>query len=82
MTSMVIDFYEKIFKWVNDNQGVVSIVIFLITLFIGWVSGIFSALRRKPRFKLSLLDGPTFCCTYLIGKKHGEYDALCTICCT
>lgn len=24
--------------------------------------------------KINLLPGPTFCCTYLIGDKHGEYD--------
>lgn len=38
------------------------------------MSGIFSALRRKPKFKLSLIDGPTFCCTYYIGKKYAEFE--------
>ncbi len=41
----------------------------------GWASGIFSALRRRPKFKLSLFDGPTFCCTYPIGKKCGELES-------
>jgi hypothetical protein len=70
----MIDIYEKVIKWINDNQGVVSVAIFLITITLGWASGIFSALRRRPKFKLSLFDGPTFCCTYPIGKKHGEFE--------
>lgn len=61
-------------KWSNDNQGVVSVVIFIITIAFGWASGIFSALRRKPKFKLSLIDGPTFCCTYPVGKMRGEFE--------
>ena len=61
-------------KWLNDNQGVVGVVIFAATLMLGWVSGIFSALRRKPKFKLRLIDGPTFVCTFQIGKKHGDFD--------
>jgi hypothetical protein len=60
--------------WTNLNQGIVSIAIFAITLLIGWISGIFSALRRKPKFKLDLLDGPTFCCTFLIGTRFNEHD--------
>lgn len=69
-----LDIYAKASKWANDNQGVVSVAIFVITIAFGWASGIFSALRRKPKFKLSLIDGPTFCCTYPIGKAHGEFE--------
>jgi hypothetical protein len=36
------------------------------------VSGIFSALRRRPKFKISLIDGPTFCCTFSNGAKRGD----------
>ncbi|API59457.1 hypothetical protein BSL82_09155 [Tardibacter chloracetimidivorans] len=61
-------------EWINANQGVVSIAIFVITLLLGWVSGIFGALRRKPRFRTRLIEGPTFCCTYLTGAKHGQFD--------
>jgi hypothetical protein len=61
-------------KWMNDNQGLISVAIFAATLLFGWISGIFSALRRKPKFKISLQLGPTFCCTYFTGEKHGEYE--------
>lgn len=61
-------------KWSNDNQGVVSIALFAITMALGWVSGIFSSLRQKPKFRLSLIEGPTFCCTYHVGKTQGEFE--------
>jgi hypothetical protein len=66
--------YAQSSKWLNDNQGVVGVAIFVATLALGWVSGIFSALRRRPKFKLSLIEGPTFCCTYQIGKLHGQHE--------
>lgn len=72
---LLINFYAQISKWSNENQGVVSLAIFIVTIAFGWVSGIFSALRRKPKFRLSLIDGPTFCCTFPIGKVHGDYEA-------
>lgn len=61
-------------NWFNLNQGVVSVAIFLLTICLGWASGIFSALRRKPKFKISIIPGPTFCCTYPVGKKYGDFD--------
>lgn len=74
MLTVLLDFYAPISKWSNANQGVVSLAIFAITIAFGWTSGIFSALRRKPKFKISLIDGPTFSCTYPVGKTHGEFD--------
>lgn len=74
MFASLLDLYILVAKWSNDNQGVVSVALFAITIGYGWASGIFSALRRKPKFKISLIDGPTFCCTYPVGKSHGEFD--------
>lgn len=61
--------------WANENQGILSVALFVITVIFGWFSGIFSALRRKPKFKIETIPGPTFCCTYLTGSKHQEYDS-------
>jgi hypothetical protein len=57
-------------RWANDNQGVVAIVLAVLSA-IG--TAIF-ALRRKPKFGLRLIPGPTYCCTFLVGQKYGEYD--------
>jgi hypothetical protein len=60
-------------KWSNANQGVLSLGIFATTLLLGWVSGIFGSLRRKPRFKLKLIPGPTFSCTFETGGEHAGF---------
>jgi len=39
----------------------------------GWVSGIFRALRKKPKFEFSSLTGPTFSCTFETGRKHNGH---------
>jgi len=60
-------------QWANDNQGIVSLCIFLVTIILGWSSGIFGALRRRPVFKIRAIDGPTLCCTYSVGREHAGY---------
>lgn len=68
------DYGQSLAAWSNANQGLLTIILFLLTLFLGWVSGIFAALRRRPRFRIRLIDGPTFCCTFQTGAKHGNFD--------
>lgn len=60
-------------RWSNANQGILSLGIFATTLFLGWISGIFASLRKKPKFKVDLIPGPTFCCTFETGGKYSEY---------
>jgi hypothetical protein len=63
-------------RWSNENQGVVTIAIFLVTIVLGWLSGIFAALRRKPKFKLTIITGPTFCCNFRVGKRYQGYESI------
>ena len=58
----------------NGNQGVLTVAIFITTLLFGWVSGIFAALRRKPRLRVNLIPGPSLCTTFPTGDKHNGYD--------
>lgn len=46
----------------------------MTTLVLGWVSGAFAALRRKPAFKVTLIEGPTFSCTFQTGRKFNGHD--------
>lgn len=73
MLPLVQEWISRTAKWSNDNTGVVSVCIFLTTLLFGWSSGIFQALRRKPKFKLRIIPGPTFSCTFPTGKTHETY---------
>lgn len=61
--------------WMNVNSGFVSVLIFIVTIFLGWVSGIFGALRRKPKFKIEVLQGPSICSVFYTGNKHQGFDA-------
>ena len=61
--------------WLNENQGTLSLSLFFATILFGWLSGIFAALRRKPKLSITSIEGPTFVCTYGTGYKHEGYDA-------
>jgi hypothetical protein len=65
---------NSLIEWSNENSGFVSVLIFALTLFLGWISGIFGALRRKPEFKLRVIPGPTLCTTFATGQKYEGYD--------
>jgi hypothetical protein len=52
--------YTNFANWCNNNQGVVDVLIFLVALLLGWISGLFSALIKRPKLKTRLLPGPTF----------------------
>jgi hypothetical protein len=66
--------FDQFVTLANANEGVVSIILFVIALILGWTSGIFSALRRKPKFRIRKIEGPTFFTTFGTGEKHGLYD--------
>ena len=65
---------ETLIHWANQNSGFLGLLIFVATLLLGWVSGIFRYLRHKPEFKLEVIPGPTLCCVITTGKKHEEFD--------
>ncbi|MEZ0149190.1 MAG: hypothetical protein AB9Q19_07700 [Candidatus Reddybacter sp.] len=65
---------DFVITWANNNSGFVGVLIFVCTLFIGWVSGIFRSLRRRPIFQLRMIPGPTQCSIISTGTKHGNYD--------
>ena len=61
---------SEFIKLANDNEGFISVIIFTMTLLLGWGSGIFESLRRRPRFKIRVLEGPTFCCSFPTGREY------------
>jgi hypothetical protein len=65
---------NTIIQWANENSGFLSLMIFISTLFLGWVSGIFQSLMKKPKFKLKINSGPTICTTFVTGKRYNDYD--------
>ncbi len=58
----------SLFDWTNHNEGVLTLILFVITALIGWLSGIFGALRRRPRLQVDIIPGPTFCSSFPTGR--------------
>ena len=63
--------YKQIVDLLNSNPGVVSVLVFISTLAIAWLSGLFRVIRQKPKLKIQLLEGPTFVCVF---GTEGEYE--------
>lgn len=59
-TATALTLAERAASWCDTHSGVLSLIIFVATLLIGWVSGIFKALRQKPDFYVTTIEGPTF----------------------
>lgn len=54
----------------NQNQGVLTLALFVVTLLLGWLSGAFKALTRKPKLKIRLLEGPSFYSVFGTGTEY------------
>lgn len=48
--------FEIIKNWANQNQGFLAIILFLISLLIGWISGFFKWLSGKLDKKNSYIS--------------------------
>ncbi|TCP44111.1 hypothetical protein [Rhodovulum marinum] len=60
--------------FLNENQDLLTLSLFFVTIIAGWLSGAFKALRQKPRLAIRTIDGPTFSCTFPTGRKHNNHD--------
>jgi len=61
---------EIIKEWLNSNIGVLNLLLFLLTLMIGWVSGVFKAIRKRPRFKIRIIEKMTYGSFFQTGEKY------------
>lgn len=61
---------EGVINWTNDNSGFLSVVIFLLTLLIAWLSGLFQAINRKPKFRIDLIEHDSFGCIFDLKRTH------------
>lgn len=65
---------NEIIKWCNENSGFVSLLIFAATLFLGWISGFFKSIIRKPIFKIRIIPGPTLCTTFPVDMQYNGHQ--------
>jgi hypothetical protein len=64
----------NVVDWINNNSGVIEILLFILSLFIAWFAGFFKYLKRNPKFKIKLLDGPTQCSEVETGEKKDGFE--------
>lgn len=51
---------DKIIGWTNENSGFLGLLIFIASLIIGWVAGLFKYLRKRPKLNIKVIEEPTF----------------------
>ena len=68
----MIDF-DEVIRWTNENSGFLSLVLFLLTLLIAWVSGLFKSLTKRPKFKIGIIEQCTFGTTFDLKREHNGY---------
>ena len=66
---------QTIANCLNANQGILTALLFVFTLFLGWISGAFKAIRSKPKLKIKILEGPSF--YSIVGTGHRHNDFVC-----
>jgi len=70
MISIIDDFIQ----WANANSGFISVLLFVLTMILGWLSGVFRSLLRKPKFRIEVLKQATFGSVfYLKNKNYNGY---------
>ena len=61
---------KDITDWCNQNSGFLTAIIFILTLVIGWISGFFKLIRKRPKFKIETIEGATFYSTIFLEKTY------------
>lgn len=71
--NITVSIIEDLIKWSNENSGFLSVVLFIATICIGWISGLFSLIRNKPKFKIDIINQCTFYSTLILEKTYKGY---------
>jgi hypothetical protein len=72
---LLLSWLESPRQWSNDNAGFLALLLFLVTVALGWASGVFRSLRRRPLLRLDVNPGPTFACTFGTGNQYKGHEA-------
>ena len=61
-----------IIDWTNKNSGFLGLLIFVLTLLISWISGLFKHIKKRPKFKIRIIENATFGCIIDLNKTHKD----------
>lgn len=62
--------WQTLIKWTNDNSGFLSLIIFVVTILLGWISGLFSSLIKRPKLKVRFIEKASFYCFFGTGNQY------------
>lgn len=62
-------------NWLNNNIGVLNVILFLISIAFGIFSGIFKSIIKKPKFKIRIIPKMTFGSTFLTGETYTAIES-------
>lgn len=62
--------FNELIDWLNNNEGFLSLILFLASIIVGWMTGIFRTLVRKPKFRIRVIPKMTFGSSFLTGEKY------------
>jgi|SRR5690554_476850 len=63
---------EEIIDWTNINSGFLGLLLFILTLVISWVSELFKFIRKRPKFKIGIIEKATFGSIIDLDKTHHD----------
>jgi hypothetical protein len=62
----------NIIRWCNVNSGFLSLVLFIATLILGWLSGFFKSIIISPKFRIEKLEQCTFCTIIDLNETYND----------
>ncbi|QNF31852.1 hypothetical protein HUW51_03625 [Adhaeribacter swui] len=69
---MLSNSWTDLIKWTNDNSGFLSLILFLVTILFGWISGLFNSLIKKPKLKVRFIEKSSFFSFFYTGNQSYE----------
>jgi hypothetical protein len=66
------ELFTDIINWTNKNSGFLGLVLFIFTLLISWVSGLFKYIKKRPNFKIRIIEDATFGCIIDLNRTHKD----------
>ena len=61
-----------IIDWTNKNSGFLGLLIFFLTILISWISGLFEYIKKRPKFKIEIIENATFGCIIDLNETYKD----------
>ena len=66
------ELFTDLINWTNKNSGFLGLLLFVLTLILGWISGLFKYIKKRPKFKIRIIKNATFGCIIDLDETHNN----------